>query len=84
MKMKVGCEPCLCAELGDAKGSLSLFCTTLLENIKGGARSGSLSEWMPEIGPEATQVYEKAGMRVRRQYDQYELELRPGIELSVE
>jgi mycothiol synthase len=32
----------------------------------------------------ATQVYEKAGMRVRRQYDQYELELRPGIELSVE
>lgn len=32
----------------------------------------------------ATRLYEKAGMRVRRQYDQYELELRPGAELSVE
>jgi mycothiol synthase len=30
----------------------------------------------------ATRLYEKAGMRIKRQRDQYELELRPGKELS--
>ncbi len=30
----------------------------------------------------ATRLYEKAGMRIKRQYDQYELELRPGKELA--
>lgn len=30
----------------------------------------------------ATGLYKKAGMRIKRQYDRYELELRPGIELS--
>ena len=32
----------------------------------------------------ATRLYEKAGMKIRRQYDRYELELRSGIELSTE
>jgi mycothiol synthase len=32
----------------------------------------------------ATRVYEKAGMHIQRQYDTYELELRPGIELRTE
>lgn len=32
----------------------------------------------------ATSLYEKAGMHVRRQYDTYELELRPGIEMRLE
>lgn len=32
----------------------------------------------------ATRLYEKAGMRVARQYDTYEKELRPGQELSVQ
>jgi mycothiol synthase len=32
----------------------------------------------------ATKLYEKAGMHIRRQYDQYEVELRPGIELRKE
>jgi len=32
----------------------------------------------------ATKLYEKAGMRIIRQYDQYEIELRPGIELRKE
>jgi GNAT superfamily N-acetyltransferase len=32
----------------------------------------------------ALRLYERAGMRVQRQYDQYEKELRPGIELSTE
>lgn len=31
----------------------------------------------------ATRLYERAGMRVARQYDRYEKELRPGEELSV-
>jgi mycothiol synthase len=30
----------------------------------------------------ATRLYEKAGMQIKRQYDQYEIELRPGRELS--
>jgi mycothiol synthase len=32
----------------------------------------------------ATRLYEKAGMRIFRQYDQYEIELRPGVELRKE
>ena len=32
----------------------------------------------------AIRLYEKAGMRVQRQYDTYELELRPGVELRTE
>lgn len=32
----------------------------------------------------ATRLYEKAGMHVQRQYDTYELELRPGVELRTE
>lgn len=30
----------------------------------------------------ATKLYKKAGMRINRQYDRYELEVRPGIEYS--
>lgn len=30
----------------------------------------------------ATKLYEKAGMRIKRQFDHYELELKPGIELA--
>jgi mycothiol synthase len=30
----------------------------------------------------ATRLYKKAGMQIKRQYDRYELELRPGIELA--
>jgi len=30
----------------------------------------------------ATRLYEKAGMRIKRQYDQYEFEIRPGKELA--
>jgi ribosomal protein S18 acetylase RimI-like enzyme len=33
---------------------------------------------------DAVRLYEKAGMHVQRRYDVYELELRPGCELSVE
>ncbi len=32
----------------------------------------------------ATRLYERAGMHIVRQYDKYEKELRPGIELSVQ
>jgi len=32
----------------------------------------------------ATRLYEKAGMHIQRQYDTYELELRPGVELRTE
>ena len=32
----------------------------------------------------ATRLYERVGMRVNRQYDSYEKELRPGIELSTQ
>ena len=32
----------------------------------------------------ATELYKKAGMRIKRQYDRYELELRPGDELSTQ
>ena len=32
----------------------------------------------------ATELYKKAGMRIKRQYDRYELELRPGEELSTQ
>ena len=32
----------------------------------------------------ALRLYERAGMRVQRQFDQYEKELRPGIELSTQ
>jgi ribosomal protein S18 acetylase RimI-like enzyme len=32
----------------------------------------------------ALRLYEKAGMQVHRQFDLYEKELRPGVEISVE
>ena len=32
----------------------------------------------------ATRLYERAGMHIVRQFDKYEKELRPGIELSVQ
>ena len=32
----------------------------------------------------ATRLYERAGMHVARQYDTYQKELRPGVELSTQ
>jgi ribosomal protein S18 acetylase RimI-like enzyme len=32
----------------------------------------------------ATKLYKKAGMHIRRQYDHYEIEIRPGVELRKE
>jgi ribosomal protein S18 acetylase RimI-like enzyme len=63
--------------------ALALLQHSFGEFYRSGKRRGGLAVDSQNLTG-ATRLYERAGMRVIRQFDRYEKEIRPGIELSVQ